>query len=161
MRNAQSTPEEPDNIYLKTVPVPVSTRDHLLDGQFKIVNRIDEITEECRNIFDSSFVNSTRSIPNWKNVQLANPGQPFQATDNIISGLPFRRLILAGSGPHACFIYYERGGAMYPSSCLAVMELIQKKTVWVGESADKARSLDELRFILTHQRFRDSAGPVC
>jgi hypothetical protein len=161
LSNSQHTPQEPDRVHLNTIAMPVAIRNHLLDGNFRTVNRVDEITENCKMVFDSSFMDSTGSVPKRADVELANPAEPFQASDNITSGLPFRRLVLMGIGSRICFVYYERGGAMYPSTCLAVIDYSQKKTIWVGESVDKARSLSELRLMLSRQQFRDSAGPIC
>ncbi|MGC1267197.1 MAG: hypothetical protein WA853_13000, partial [Candidatus Acidiferrum sp.] len=161
-RKNQKMPEEPDRIRLNTLPAPNSIASHLLDGNFKIVNRMDDLTEDCTSIFDSAFVNSSgvaRAIASA--VSLADPAQDFQTSDDVRPGLPFRRLVLAGLGHKSCFIYYEHGGAMYPSSCLALMDYSQKRAIWVGESRKKATTLEDLRSMLSTDQFADTVGPVC
>ena len=106
----QLMPAEPDRIHLNTVPAPGASQSHLLGGDFKIIYWVNEIAEGCRAIFDSSFVKSSGSASSSTEVILADPGQDFQASDNVRSGIPFRRLVVAGLGPKTCFVYYERGG---------------------------------------------------
>jgi hypothetical protein len=154
-------PEEPDHIRLNTIPASSVSKQHLLDEDFKIVRRTGDIAESCRDIFYSSFGNSSGSASATNSLALADPGQEFQSSDNIRSGVPFRRLVLAGLGPRTCFIYYEHGGAMYPSACLAIMDYHQTKAVWVGEARKKARTVHELRSMLAAEQFADTAGPVC
>ena len=162
VRKNQRMPDEPDHVRLSTIPASSPNRNHLLDGDFKIVNRVRDVAEGCRYIFDSSFVNSSGSAQTTAStINLADPGQEFQTSDDVRPGLPFRRLVLAGLGHKTCFVYYEHGGAMYPSSCLAVMDYSQKRAIWVGESRKKAETVEELRSMLTTGQFADTAGPVC
>ena len=44
-------------------------------------------------------------------LEMADPGQPFQATDvMVMPRLPARRLTTAGCSSDHCLVYYERGG---------------------------------------------------
>jgi hypothetical protein len=70
-------------------------------------------------------------------------------------------LVFAGVGSKACFVYFERGGVMRPSSCLAVIDYAEGKTVWIGEAPMKVWGLDELRSALSEGEFQDNAGPAC
>jgi hypothetical protein len=159
---AEEPPEPPDPIHLNTIPMRAVDKRHLLDGDFKIVVRMSDLTESCRDIFDSSFFRFSGSSASKELVKLADPGQDFEATDSIRGGLPFRRLVFAGVGLKMCFVYYEMGGHNYPpTSCLAVMDYGQKKAIWVGESGDEVRSLRALRSILAGGYFHDTYGPVC
>ena len=46
-----------------------------------------------------------------KTLEMADPGQPFQATDvMVMPRLPARRLVSAGCSADHCLVYYERGG---------------------------------------------------
>ena len=46
-----------------------------------------------------------------KTLEMADPGQPFQATDVMVTPrLPARRLVSAGCSADHCLVYYERGG---------------------------------------------------
>lgn len=41
---------------------------------------------------------------------MAEPGQPFQATDVVTQKLPARRLIFAAASNNYCVVHYEQGG---------------------------------------------------
>ena len=157
----QTIHEFPESAFLKTRPAADSVRDHLLDGDFKIVNHVQAMPEPWRSIFDSSFVDIHGSATKGAGVEMADPGQPFQSSDALVPGVPFRRLVFAGLGAQRGFIYYQHGGSMYPSYCLAVMDYGSKSMLWVGESRKVARNLSELRFMVSHGLFEDAGGPGC
>jgi len=153
--------QPPDPIHLATTSAKGVDSRHVIDGDFTVVKRMTEISEGCRVIFESSFINISGSSASAGQVIFADPGQDFETTDAIRGGLPFRRLVLAGLGSNTCFVYFERGGTMYPSSCLAVMDYSQKRTIWVGEARKKVWSMNQLRSMLSEGDFRDNAGPAC
>ncbi len=157
----QAVPDIPGSFYLRTVPVPDDVRVHLLDGDFKIVRRVNEIPNSCRLIFESSFMTISGSRAKPGEVSLADPGEPFQASDNIVPGLPFRRLELAGLGGTKCFIHYQNGGQTFVSFCLAVIDYATQQTIWVGESQKVARNMDDLRRMILQLQFGDTAGRAC
>jgi hypothetical protein len=160
--NQRVTPEEPpDPVRLWTMSARGITPGHLLDGDFTIVKRMRDIPGSCRNILDSSFVTFSGAPAPAKQVIFADPGEDFEATDALRGGLPFRRLVLAGLGSNTCFVYYENGGRMYPSSCLAVIDYNEKKATWVGEFRRKVGELSRLRRMLRGNQFSDTAGPAC
>jgi len=151
----QEIPDIPGSFYPKNVPALDDVR--LLDGDFKIVRRVNEIPANCLLTFESSFVtiNGVRAKPG--DVPLANPGELFQLSDSIPENHPpFRRLEFAGLGAAHCFIHYQSGGQ--PSSfCLAVIENATQK-IRVGEYRERANGLDELRRVLHRRQFRDGRG---
>ncbi len=156
----QAPPDIPGTFYLRTVRIPDEVRVHLLDGNFKIVRRVDEISNSCMGIFESSFVTISGSRVKSGEFSLANPGEAFQASDNIVLGLPFRRLEFAGLETSKCFIHYQSGGQ--PSSfCLAVIDYAKQKTVWAGEYYEAAADMEELRQMLVRGRFSDALGRGC
>jgi hypothetical protein len=157
----QDRAEFPDPVHLNTLLTPPAVRDHLLDGDFKIVFRMEDISESCTAAFDSSFVNASGTVPKAGELRFADPGQAFQASDVITTDVPFRRLSFAGLGPKTCFVYYQRGGTMYPSYCLAVMDHTNGRMIWVGEARKQANGIEELRSILLRSQFEDANGPVC
>jgi hypothetical protein len=132
-----------DPVHLRTLSVSGGIRDRLLDGDFTIVYRMQNISADCRVVF------------------AANPGQEFNYGDAIIEGLPYRQLHFAGMSPKSCFIYYERGGNNYPSSCLAVLNREKGKVIWLGVTRKKAGNLHDLRSLLSHDQFDDRGGPDC
>jgi hypothetical protein len=151
----QTLPDAPGSFYPRNVPTLDDVR--LLDGDFKIVRRVNEIPGNCLSTLESSFVtiNGVRAKPG--DVPLANPGEPFQWSDDIPEDHPpFRRLEFAGMGPGRCFIHYQSGGQ--PSSfCLAVIENANQK-IRIGEYWNRAKDLNELRRMLHRRRFRDGGG---
>jgi len=157
--------EPPDPIHLNTIPIRSADERHLLDGDFNIVVRMSDLTESCRDIFDSSFFRFSGSAASKEQVKFADPGQDFEATDDLRGGLPFRRLEFAGLSSKTCFVYYEVGGRMGPATCLAIMDYTQGKAIWVGElfgeSTRKVANINQLRNKLSTNQFTDRAGPGC
>jgi hypothetical protein len=155
--------ESLDPVYLKTLSAPEPVRRHLLDGEFTIVYRMQDISQRCRAPFESSFLRFSRTVPKKPGIDFADPGQDFNYGDSIIEGLPFRQLHFAGLGRNSCFIYYQQGGRIYPSSCLAVMEYVGGKAIWVGVVAGgkAARNFRELRAVFFQHKYYDSGERDC
>ncbi len=155
--------KSPDPVYLNTLSASDPTRSHLVEEGFKIVYRMQDISQSCRVPFDSSFSYHSRPVPKKRQIDFADPGQDFNYGDAIIGELPFRQLHFAGLGPNSCFIYYQRGGQNYPSSCLALIDYAGGKAVWVGVMAGgrAARNLRDLWAVFSQHKFDDSGGPDC
>jgi hypothetical protein len=115
----------------------------------------------CGTPFAASFIATSDLQMRLDGIHFADPGEPFQESDHIRPGLPFRRLLFAGVGTTNCFIHYQSGGKMYPMFCLAVVDQTTHKTIWVGESKIGASDLEELRKMLRVSKFNDLAGPGC
>ena len=64
------------------------------------VNSVEAIQPTVLAALQSRFGSDSR---------LANPGEPFDATD-VVTGKPRRRLLLAGHATTRWFVAYERGG---------------------------------------------------
>lgn len=151
-------PEDLDKFQLKTFAVQTDVLVHLLDGDFYIVRQMKDIPSSCATVFESSFMTHSGSHANPGEIRFANPGEAFQASDNIVNpGLPFRRLEFAGLGATKCFIHYHRGGGQPAAFCLAVMDYANQKTVFVGEAPRAAKNLDELRRMILGRQFEDIA----
>ena len=74
-----------------------------LDGDFKILSRVEELPESLKMAF--------AALAHQSQFEMADPGRDFQVTDVIThEGLPRRRLIFAGISDRDCFIQYEMGG---------------------------------------------------
>jgi hypothetical protein len=151
----QTLPDAPGSFYPRNLPALEDVR--LLDGDFKIVKRVNEIPSDCLRTFESSFVtiNGVRAKPG--DVPLANPGEPFQWGDDIPNDHPpFRRLEFAGFNAGDCFIHYQSGGQ--PSSfCLAIIESASRK-IRVGEYWKAAKDVNGLRRMIRRRQFRDGRG---
>jgi hypothetical protein len=150
----QEIPDIVGSFYLKNIP---SVDDvHLLDKDFKIVRRMNDVPVACLATLESSFVTINGLHAKPGEVRFANPGQPFNSGDYIVDNLPFRRLEFAGLSASGCFIHYQSGGD--PSSfCLAVIDTANHKTV-VGEYQRAAKDLSELRRMIYQRLFRDGRG---
>jgi hypothetical protein len=160
--NKHVASEDPDTVHLSTLAAPDDLRRNLLDGEFKIVFRMQDISEDCNAIFDSSFLTNSKAIPKRGEIRFADPGQPAQYGDSLTPDAPFRQLVFAGQGAKTCFVYYQHGGFQHPPLyCLAVMDTTDRKTIWVGEARKGARNLIELRALLAGKQFQDIAGPLC
>jgi hypothetical protein len=150
-------------VHLNTVHMRPGARRHLLDGKFTVVTRMRDITDPCKEIFESSFIRTfTRSPAPKELINFADPGQDFWWSDAGREGLSQRRLVFAGLGTKSCFIHYERGGGpSYPIGCLAIIDYTQHKTVWVGVYDKNVRNFKTLRKIFVEGHFNDTYGPGC
>lgn len=165
-KQPQLPPSEPPHPYTLPLKYPQEIDSHhLLDGSFAIVNRMSDLTEICQDSLQSSFVNYWKPGAAPKQIAFANPGEDFEETDFIRGGLPFRRLVFAGLGTGRCFVYYEAGGRMGPTTCLAVMDYAQRKAMWVGEwvgeLSRKVANIKELRNKLSRHQFVGEDQPGC
>jgi hypothetical protein len=160
-RQAKDLEFDPDTVHLDAIHVPNSIRDHLFDGNFKIVFRMRDMSQSCWNSLNSSFVGNPKAISKSGDVPFADPGQPAQYGDALIPDAPFRQFVFAGQGPGTCFVYFQHGGANHPSYCLAVFDDAARKPIWVGEARVKVRNLHELRSLLSRNEFYDKSGPLC
>lgn len=161
LSNKHEVEEDLDPVHLSTVAAPDSVRGHLLDGDFGIVHRMQDVSEGCISVLDSSFHNNSGTVPKKEEIRFADPGQPAQYGDSLIPDAPFRQLVFAGQSPKTCFVYYQHGGVTHPSYCLAIMDQVVRKTIWVGEARKKTESLAELRSFLSEGQIDDTVGPGC
>lgn len=158
---SQAPADHPDSLQMISTSANGTDSWQMIDGNsLTVVKQMREIPQGCTNIFLSSFVNISRPSSTRQAI-IADPGQDFEATDALRGGLPFRRLVFAGIGSKGCFVYFERGGVMYPSSCLTIIDYSEGKTLWIGETRKKVWSLEELRSSIFKRDFRDNAGPAC
>ena len=78
---------------------------------------------------------------------IADPGAPFQATDDISDPtLPIRRMNVAGCSQDHCLVYYERGGIAHTRYAVLFHWTPDHTRVEAGGSAPAGlRTVDELR----------------
>ncbi len=80
-----------------------AVRDHVRAERFSPLTSVATLPASVRDALAGLF--------NGKTLEMADPGQPFQATDVMVTPrLPSRRLVSAGCSPDHCLVYYERGG---------------------------------------------------
>ena len=81
----------------------VALRAHVQSERFQVVTSVRGLPLGVRDGLQTLFGSSTLDI--------AEPGAPFQSTDEIVDKtLPIRRLVAAGCSADHCLVYYERGG---------------------------------------------------
>ncbi len=154
-------PQIPQRPLLQTTSDTNEASTQLLANKFAVVTTFEKIPAVCTDAFQRSFANIANGGHGQEEIRLANPGQPFQASDAWVEGLPFRRLEFAGLGEGSCFIHYQSGGYSYPSFCLAVMDYSKGRAVWVGEARTRASDIDGLRSMLAGSQFSVKSGPSC
>jgi hypothetical protein len=125
-------------------------RTHILDGDFSITKNTADLPERSK----SAFAVVTREAK----FDMADPGHKFQVTDVIVEkGLPWRRLIFAGSSKDRWFIYYEHGGYAH-SYHLAIFSTSNQEFLWCGVGAPGIADLQQLRSELTKGEFKYDCG---
>jgi hypothetical protein len=78
-------------------------RAHLRDERFTPLASVAALPANVREALNDLF--------GGKTLEMADPGQRFQATDVMVTPrLPARRLVAAGCSADHCLVYYERGG---------------------------------------------------
>jgi hypothetical protein len=79
--------------------------EELREGKFGRIDRVADLPKEVLAEFQATI--ATHEPP-----LLAEPGEPFQATDDIGPDAPklARRMIFAGFSKDLFYVYYERGG---------------------------------------------------
>jgi hypothetical protein len=83
--------------------MPEALRDHVRTEQFTPVATVAALPAGVRD--------ALRALFGGKTLEMADPGQPFQATDVMVTPrLPARRLVAGGCSTDHCLVYYERGG---------------------------------------------------
>lgn len=125
-------------------------REHILDGQFKLVSTTEGIPANIKQAFSQ--------VSRQSSFAMANPGQKYQVGDVVVDrNLPFRRLVFAGGSNDKGFIHYERGGRGH-GYYLVVFKVDpdgDAHFLWGGSGLNGARNLEQLRKMIADGRFSD------
>ena len=81
-----------------------TSNDELLripDGEFSAIEKVEALPTPVKTALAATFGQSS--------LKMANPGEPFNATD-VMDSYPTRRLIFAGCTKERCLVHYEKGG---------------------------------------------------
>jgi hypothetical protein len=125
-------------------------KQHVLDGSCSVIASTKAMPQSLRN----GFAKVTRE----QKFELADPGDKFQETDVIVTrGLPWRRLVFAGSCGERWFIHYEHGGFAHSNAVLifAVDGQGAMQFVWGGAGFYRAKDVDDLRQGIASGKFAD------
>jgi hypothetical protein len=126
-------------------------RQHILDGQFKVISTTDAIPSKVKQAFSD--------ISRQHSFAMANPSQKYQVGDVVIDGnLPRRRLVFAGATDDRWFIHYERGGrgVGYYVVVFNFTSGGDAHFVWGGAGANRAKNLEQLRKMVAIGQFSDA-----
>jgi hypothetical protein len=127
-------------------------RQHILDGPFTTVTSTELMPPPVKRAF---------ATITGERFALASAGEKYQVTDVISEpGLPFRRLVFAGSTADRWFIHYERGGRGV-SFAVVVFGMSADGTLsflWGGSGFERAQDLPQLRQMVAAGRFTDCAS---
>jgi hypothetical protein len=126
-------------------------REHRLDGQFKLVSKIEDIPANVKQAFSK--------ISRQPSFAMANPGEKFQATDYVIDRtLPWRRLVFAGVLGDAWFLHYERGGLAHSYYVVAFKADSHGdvRFAWGCGVGNSAKTLEQLRTMVATCRLADA-----
>lgn len=119
--------------------VSAAVQAHVRNERFQAVTAVRGlplgVREELQRMFGSSAA------------AMADPGAPFQATDNITDpSLPSRRMNVAGCSQDHCLVYYERGGIAHVWHAVLFHWTPDRTRVDAGGTAPAGlRTVDELR----------------
>jgi hypothetical protein len=112
---------------------------------YKMVYRIEEISENVRTIL----------LNNFRNEKIANPNEKFNSTDVIVDDAPQRRLVFTGDWRDCWFVCYEHGGRGY--HCHLIMFSVENKKVQVksnGVYFYKPENLNQLNEWIKEGKFQ-------
>lgn len=125
-----------------TVPATLTSalRAHLKNERFQAVTSVHGLPLEVRETLQMLF--------GHPELEIAEPGASFQATDDISPGplLPIRRLSLAACSLDHCLVYYEHGGIAHTWHALLFHWKPRETRVEAGGmAAGGLKSIDEVR----------------
>ena len=129
----------------------VALRAHVQSERFQVVTSIRGLPLGVRDGLQTLFGSSALNI--------AEPGAPFQSTDEILDKtLPIRRLVAAGCSADHCLVYYERGGIAHTwQVALFHWTPALTRLEWGGVAPRGLASIDEVRSAILSGAIK---GPV-
>ncbi|AIF48416.1 hypothetical protein [Dyella japonica] len=141
------------NVFASSIPAPAE-RAKLLAEHFIEVRDVAAFPASCK----SGFAVLART----SGFELANPGQPYQATDVMGRGprLPWRRLLIGGVSADRCVVFYEIGG-FAPYRSVVVLDISGKglaTPTWGGADGKNPENLPALISQITKGAFTQPRG---
>jgi len=137
-RELEWPPGEPTPIKFAAPNMSSVERHAFLSADYRIVRKVADVPAGIRKLY---------TVKGGTRVAIADPGENFEATDNIIDpDLPTRRLIFAGVAQDRAFIHYEEGGITH--SYLVELFRLESPDIAVGlwsGYCGPAKSLEEIR----------------
>ena len=120
-------------------PLSAAVREHLRADTLAPVMHVVDLPKLVQDALKANFSNPK--------LDMADPGQEFQATDVIMNAnLPTRRLISAGCSSDHCLIHYEQGGiAHFYRVLLVSVSKTAAKVDWNGMCGGPMPNLAEVQ----------------
>jgi hypothetical protein len=135
-------PGEPAPIRFVAPNMSSHERQTFLAADYEILQTVSDLPAGIRNLY---------IVKGGSHIAMANPGERFEATDNITDPtLPRRRLIFAGVFQDRAFVHYEEGGIAH-SYVVELFRLEPSQTaigVWRGYCGP-AKNLVDLRRLMS------------
>ena len=101
-REPEVPPGEPAPIKFIAPNMSSQERQTFLAADYEILQTVSDLPAGIRRLY---------TVKGGSHIAMANPGERFEATDNITDPtLPRRRLIFAGVSQDRAFVHYEEGG---------------------------------------------------
>lgn len=124
-------------------------RAHLTNDRFAIVTSVRGLPLGVRNSWQALFGSNTLDV--------AEPGDNFGINDvRGDSGLPPRRMAVAGCSPDHCLVYYERGGVDHTWQVLLFHWRPDVTRIeWGGMAPRGLTSIDEVRKAVLSGQIRE------
>jgi hypothetical protein len=140
-REPELPPGEPPAIEFTAPNMSASERQSFLGAEYKISRTVAELPGGIRKLY---------TVKGESRVAMADPGERFEATDNITDpNLLRRRLIFAGVSQDRAFVHYEEGGIAHSF----IVELFRLEPsgiaagIWHGYCGP-AKDLDDIRQLM-------------
>lgn len=117
---------------------PAAVLAHIKGDRFQIVTSLRGLPLGVRGALQSLF--------GATDLDIAEPGAPFQSAARTNPSLPMRRLVAAGCSMDHCLVYYERGGAA-PATVVAVFHWTPDATrfEWGGVAPRGLTTIEAVR----------------
>lgn len=137
-RELEWPPGETAPIKFATPNMGSAERHAFFSADYRIVRKVADLPAGIRKLY---------TVKGGTRAAIADPGENFEATDNIIDpDLPRRRLIFAGVAQDRAFIHYEEGGIAH--SYLVELFRLESPDIAVGlwsAYCGPAKSLEEMK----------------
>ena len=149
---ASPMPSQGAVAHASALNVPESSeREKLLSERFTEVRDAATLPAGCKSGF--------AMLAKTPGFELANPGQPYQATDVVGPKLPWRRLLFGGVSSDRCIVFYEIGG-FAPYRAVVVLDVSNKPPVltWGGAGGKNPANVRELISQIVEGAFRPSSA---
>ena len=107
----------------------------------RVIKTIAQLPSDVRARFRESVqtMKEKNKPPQSKQIDMANPGQSWNASDNVKEGLPNRQLQFAGTAGNKCFVVFNTASIRGWAQWVAVFDVSKKTSRALGVALATAR----------------------